>query len=144
MGKRERQFWGARAGQLARPDPGTVLGTISYLSPEQACGSADIDSRCGQFSFEIVLYELAAGQEPVRAVKRSGALPRKSLKTSDSSGRILVDAALIRFLDDDAPAVADSFAEDFVDLCRPVFADVVAKFCFDHAMRCFSALLLWW
>jgi len=41
-----------------------VLGTIPYLSPEQACGSADIDCRSDQFSFGIGLYELAAGKNP--------------------------------------------------------------------------------
>ncbi len=51
-----------RVGSRAQP-PG-VLGTIPYLSPEQACGSADIDSRSDQFSFGIVLYELAAGKDP--------------------------------------------------------------------------------
>jgi serine/threonine protein kinase len=43
-----------------------VLGTIHYLSPEQACGSADIDCRSEQFSFGIVLYELAAGKNPFK------------------------------------------------------------------------------
>src|ERR1017187_2338193 len=61
---------GTRTVAVNLTDPGTTVGTIAYMSPEQARGRTDLTPQSDQFSLGLVLYELASGK---RAFRRGSA-----------------------------------------------------------------------
>jgi Tol biopolymer transport system component len=74
---------------LAKPDttPGTVMGTVGYMSPEQAAGRR-VDFRSDQFSLGSILYEMASGQRPFRGASSAETLAAIIREDPEPLGRL--------------------------------------------------------
>ena len=60
-----KQASGEEATVTQRTDPGMVLGTVGYMSPEQVRGKI-VDHRADIFAFGAILYEMVTGKQPFR------------------------------------------------------------------------------
>jgi serine/threonine protein kinase/tetratricopeptide (TPR) repeat protein len=96
----------SRAATLTgETEPGVVLGTVGYMSPEQASGRA-VDFHSDQFSFGAILYEMVAGKrafagassaETLAAIIRDEPLPLASLNPKAPAPlRWIVDRCLAK------------------------------------------------
>lgn len=75
---------------LAKTAPGVVMGTVPYMSPEQALG-LDVDHRSDIFSLGTMLYEMATGRLPFVGASTSETLDRILHAQPDAMARFNYD-----------------------------------------------------
>ena len=104
---------------------GVVIGTVAYMSPEQAAGRP-LDSRSDIFSFGVVLYEMLAGRHPfegvtvlerLHAISRGALTPLMALRSDLPAGLCM---AVEKALEKDPADRYQSMRELVVDLRRAV------------------------
>ncbi len=107
----------------AQTKPGTTMGSLYYMSPEQVRGSG-VDGRSDIYSMGIVLYELLAGRRPFEADTTFSILnqqlntpPQPPIEVNPSLPRAMNDI-ILRALEKD-PAARFQTAEDFRSALKP-------------------------
>ena len=91
---------------LVQTEPGVVLGTVAYMSPEQARGLV-VDARTDIFSLGVVIYEMVAGKTPF----------------AGSSGNEIISAILSK----EQPAPLARFAHNVPDRLEEIVTKALAK-----------------
>jgi serine/threonine protein kinase/Tol biopolymer transport system component len=104
------------AEERPQSDEGTIVGTLAYMSPEQAQGSA-VDSRSDIFSFGAVLYEMVTGRRAFQGASRGATMAALLAQEPAAPGTLIaglppeLDNAILRCLRKDPRRRWQSFTD---------------------------------
>ncbi|HET7038702.1 MAG TPA: hypothetical protein VFH97_02380, partial [Gemmatimonadales bacterium] len=126
--------WRSATGATTwRTETGIVVGTLGYMSPEQATATPQLDGRSDQYALACVIYEMLSGETPFQGaslqlmVSKLLTLPPPSVRVVRDTVPGLMDQALQRAL---SRTPADRFrtCREFVDAlgARPTWWHRVA------------------
>ena len=78
----------ASAGEQSLTRTGLALGTVAYMSPEQAAGEREIDGRSDLYSLACVLYEMLVGEPPFTGPNAQAVMARRFAEPPPSVRRL--------------------------------------------------------
>jgi eukaryotic-like serine/threonine-protein kinase len=98
---------------------GMIVGTPTYMSPEQASGEKEIDGRADQYALASVLYEMVSGEPPFKGPTPTATLMRRFAGPPRPLRPVIdvpeaVERAIFRALDKD-PAARYATVTEFLD-----------------------------
>jgi len=98
---------------------GMIVGTPTYMSPEQASGEKEIDGRADQYALASVLYEMVSGEAPFKGPTPTATLMRRFAGPPRQLRPVInvseaVERAIFRALEKE-PAARFTTVNDFLD-----------------------------